>query len=353
MATKYEIFLNLSRELINLIKELESDLKTKLAQNQSNATGTAVASSNPSDKTLGYKVGERLRSFWDKVSRPSLKEYCEYLETIDQLANELIINYFGDLMIEQYNVISPIIDKFKINFSKILLKYQNIIKSSTDIENSKDSAATGVPDTISAGETEELLGEVEKIKPKIEKSVQDILTSSIRTEEINPSDFENGRVKPESFGKVLEWLISRQVDIKNEASVSNQLKGYNYTANNFVSLLNHTFNKSQLDQLIFELENKNKLIHGGVDKVVEKFVEIIKSKNDKEEIKKFINIIIQSIDDENSMKDVLNSIADASDEHINDEQRVIFTILNSPDHQIYVEKIKQVLQSMFKPTHAE
>jgi hypothetical protein len=337
--TTYQIFLNLSKELIDLIKNLEIDLKNKLPQiaNQEQQPKTP-------NNTLGYRIKENLKSFWNKLTKPSLKEYCEYLETIDQLSDEIIIEHFGNIMVEQFDLISPIIDKFKIDFSKTLLKYQNIVRSTSDAQEVEEIKKTGAPDTIDPGHVEQLSDQITKIKPIIIKSIQNILNTNVQIEEINPSDFEKGQVKPESFGKVLEYLIRKNIDVRNETEIANELKGYSYTGN-FASLLNHAYSsKHEIDDLIFEIENKNKIIPGGVDKVAAKITEIIEGKNI-QEIEQFMKEIMQSIKDEASSNDAINAISSAPDEHVTDEQRVLFSILVSPDKDLYVEKIYDIIKN--------
>ena len=337
VQNKYEIFASLSRELTDLIKNLEKELKDKL-----NVGPNAPAASKPlvktpvePGKTLGYKIGNRLGSFWNRLSRPSLKEYSEYMGVVDALYGELIKENFN-ILSEDYNQASPIIDKFKVDFIKVLVKYQNILKPEAEKEiTSADQAQrkadqeeikkTGAPDTtVSAEEGKKLSDEIGELKPKIKQSVSEVLKDDMQTEEIDAGYFSDGGIDPKYFGKILEWLVLSNVDIQDEEKVTANLKSRGYRAGNFVSLLQHSYSQDEIKNIIFKIENKKLIIPNGIDGVIKAFEELISS-NIKEAKSLFheINILI---DDEKSKKEALSSLAGMQDPQIRD--RIEFTILS-------------------------
>ena len=334
---KYEIFANLSRELTDLIKNLEKELKDKLnlGPNAPEVSKPLVKTPVEPGKTLGYKIGNRLGSFWNKISRPSLKEYSEYMGAIDALYEELIKENFN-ILSENYSQLSPIIDKFKVDFIKTLIKYQNVlkpeeekeIKAADQAQKTADQAEikkTGAPDTtVSAEEGEKLSDEVNELKPKIKQSVSEVLRDDMQTEEIDAGYFSDGSIDPKYFGKILEWLVLSNVDIQDEESVKANLKSRGYTAGNFVSLLQHSYSQDEIKNIIFKIENKKLIIPNGIDGVAKAYEELINS-NIKEAKSLFHEINI-TLDDEKSKKEVLSSLAGMQDPQLRD--RILFTILS-------------------------
>lgn len=255
---KYPIFSNLTKDIVELIKKLEIDLKRVLGNN--------------APKTQDIKKGSlfsKINSFWPfkyfSKKNPSLKEYVEYNEKTNKIIEEILVENLGNVILEEYNLISPIIDKFKLDFRNIIHKYADKLENELkdDVEKSKSTkpaspysrytdptvgkVETGARSSGGSGAGEgtgldELEGDTDDnpvdITPDedIEKSQSDQNQILNRIFSVNfDNEFEprkehidNGNIKKEFFPNFLNWLIHNGIDIKNEDQVKNKLENINY-----------------------------------------------------------------------------------------------------------------------------
>ena len=319
---KYQLFHDLSTEVAKLIADLESQLKQRMSKS---------ASAQPQKtRPLSYRVGQGLRSFWSgatgksESSLPSLRDYIEYNESINDIINitlqEININLF-----EQYDTISDIVDKFKNDFRSIIKKYSNILEPEYHASKVQAVKTHGSPYEASPKDEEE--------QSKMEKNYKNIIRRHIHRiqkpdyeSKISADYFEKGERKPDYFVEVLAWLIDSNIDISNESKVNEALKKYGFTANNFLSILNYVYpRKEDVKTLYSNVRNRKINIPNSIQGIKKEF-----SALRKEEMENVLNQLEQIKESGNEIDELHDAIDKLSqEENLDPVDKVFYNIIKN------------------------
>jgi hypothetical protein len=145
---KFKVFKDLSKDIALLIKNLENNLKNRLNQNKPSSTTS-------NDNLSKSALGSRLRKIWPfkgvlEGHRASLSAYLEYKNNLNKFLDEIVLENTGKInLIEQYDQISDIIDKFKLDALNIFTKYSKQLQPEYDKERADYIKRTEVPDSVS------------------------------------------------------------------------------------------------------------------------------------------------------------------------------------------------------------
>lgn len=201
---KFKIFRDLITDIALLIKNLEQNLKIKLNQNK-------PSNSSLKDNLAKSTLGSRIKKIWPfrgvfEAHRASLSDYLEYNNNINKFLDEIVLESTGRVnLIEQYDQIADIINKFKIDASGIFRKYSQQLQPEYDRERENFIKNTGIPDPVSDREIEDA-----------HKSRSD-----------NPRDFayepSSEEAQDESVGLLISKLIEHDTDIDNKDLVKKVL----------------------------------------------------------------------------------------------------------------------------------
>lgn len=151
---KFKLFKDLINDIALLVKNLEQNLKNRLKQNN-------APNSSPKGNLGKSSLWSGIKKFWpfrgvSEAYRPSLSEYVENKEKINKFADEIIFQIIGKLnLIEQYQNISDIVDKFKKDVGDVFIKYSKVLQPEYDREVENLVKKTGAPDPISDKEIED------------------------------------------------------------------------------------------------------------------------------------------------------------------------------------------------------
>jgi len=151
---KFKLFKDLINDIALLVKNLEQNLKNRLKQNN-------ASNSSPKGNLGKSSLWSGIKKFWpfrgvSEAYRPSLSEYIENKAKINKFADEIVFEIIGKLnLIEQYENISDIVDKFKKDVGDVFIKYSKVLQPEYDREVENLVKKTGAPDPISDKEIED------------------------------------------------------------------------------------------------------------------------------------------------------------------------------------------------------
>jgi hypothetical protein len=218
---KFKLFKDLINDIALLVKNLEQNLKNRLKNNAS--------SSNPKGNLGKSSLWSGIKKFWpfkgvSEAYRPSLSEYIENKAKINKFTDEIVFEVVGKFnLIEQYENVSDIVDKFKKDVGDVFIKYSKVLQPEYDREVENLVKKTGVPDPIS------------------DKEVEDAHKSSSIRVDSNKKEIQDDKKssnKSESLDLLIKALIENDVNIDNKQLVEkilgdhfnediwNQIKNY-------------------------------------------------------------------------------------------------------------------------------
>lgn len=261
---KFKIFRDLITDIALLIKNLEQNLKIKLNQNK-------PSNSSFKDDLAKSALGSRIKKIWpfkgfSEDCRPSLYDYLDHNNNINKFLDEIVLENTGRInLIEQYDQIADIINKFKIDASGIFRKYSQQLQPEYDRERENFIKNTGIPDPVS------------------DKEIED--AHKKKNKEIDSTDDKQSGINKETTPENEELIIDL---IKKDFDF--------YFPNNEEE-------KKQIEKLKIEIDDEKlnelfliyspKLIKGGKEEIVNVLLqEIKKEKNNKEEIKKYLSLFL-------------------------------------------------------------
>ena len=164
----------LEDEVMGLISNLERDIASYLSSSTGDTgartktsfkpSWTGVRGNIPFLKHLEKPVGKVWRWLWkgqsednpdysklykkeSKINRPTLQEYLEVQKSIDALGNEILSDVFGNdfLYSEETNKITSLINKFRNDFRRIVLKYKKVLAAPSEPAPSEPAPSEPAP----------------------------------------------------------------------------------------------------------------------------------------------------------------------------------------------------------------
>ena len=243
---KFKIFRDLITDIALLIKNLEQNLKIKLNQNK-------PSNSSLKDNLAKSTLGSRIKKIWPfrgvfEAHRASLSDYLEYNNNINKFLDEIVLENTGKFnLIEQYDQIADIINKFKIDASCIFRKYSQQLQPEYDRERENFIKNKGIPDPVSDKEIEDA--------HRASSGVGDSVAR-------NKTEIGDDLVE-----KLLTFLIKKDLNLdRDEEEINKELANFgiaNYQLGNLLSRIrNYDVNKKW--NII--KENSPKIIKGGKEK---------------------------------------------------------------------------------------
>lgn len=288
---KYQLFNYLIKDILKLIDNLERELRAKMAAMPSKAPQTPF-------KANSSKLGlwDRFKSIWPikgilgGKKRPSLAEYVDFQNKINSILDDIIFESFGkQAIMEQYDVVSDVVAKFKKDVFELIKKYGDMLQPDYDADMTSHVKSSGVPDPISSAEVEEKTKDMMAHKTEIANGIQKVLNSSQPQSALSPDFFENGQIKAKHFGDVLEYLINNEVDLFDQEKIREELSKYNYTANDFTKIIQSIYNKKEIEEIVGKIEFKDKNIDES--QIIFDFEKLVKENPDKAK-----SLLIQLVD---------------------------------------------------------
>lgn len=295
---KFHIFKNLIKDISFLIKNLENELKNKLNKNFSNNPSNNSSKEDISKSALGSQI-KKIWPFkgFSEAQRPSLSDYLENKNRINNFLDEIIIKNTGKLtLIEQYDQISDIIDKFKLDAFNIFSKYSKMLQPEYDKERENFIKSTKIPDPVSDQE--------------VEKAYDS---------KVNFEDFKDEN-KIEELKKI---LVSNDTNVYNKEEVKEEL-GDSFSEELYKKIL------TDINEIIINYSPK--IIKGGK----EKWQEIV-SKNKKE----FFDKWIQAKNED--LQKMLNYLTNKKSKDMAEFEKLLFTLFAYFDTPEYDEFINPYL----------
>lgn len=187
---KFKLFKDLINDIALLVKNLEQNLKNRLKNNAS--------SSNPKGNLGKSSLWSGIKKFWpfrgvSEAYRPSLSEYVENKAKINKFTDEIVFEIVGKFnLIEQYENVSDIIDKFKKDVGDVFIKYSKVLQPEYDREVENLVKKTGAPDPVSDKEVEDAhkSASVNSSKIQDESKLLDSLIKMLIENDININNKE-------------------------------------------------------------------------------------------------------------------------------------------------------------------
>lgn len=312
--SKYKLYQGLTNDISLLIKKLEADINN-------------IVKYSSDTKPIDSSGAKKLRSFWPfkelwVKERPTLKQYLEFKNNIDKIIDEIIFENIN--IIESYDQVSSIIQKFKSDFYNIIKKYAEILQKDYDEDKKKFIVSTGSPDDVSAADIEKSQKTTATInRSAVESSITRIIKEKQKnTDSVNNNWFANGEIKEEFFGEVLEFLLINDIEAQNEKEIKQKL-GNNYTpVKSFYTRLLEVFgSKEKISKVEARIANKDIIIgsSGEILKLYQKLVE------KGESAKEIYNSILALDQDEDQRKEILNFAKNRQLMSDVDESQIFFT----------------------------
>jgi hypothetical protein len=310
---KFKIFKDLSKDIALLIKNLENNLKNRLNQNK---PSSATSNDNLSKSALG----SRLRKIWPfkgvlEGHRASLSDYLEYKTNLNKFLDEIVLENTGKInLIEQYDQISDIIDKFKLDALNIFTKYSKQLQPEYDKERADYIKRTEVPDPVS---DEEIRAAHKSAVASSSKEIQD----------------KNDKTEHENLDLSMETLIKNGVVNFDDKESIKKVLGDNFNEDFLIKLKNYAK----------KMHNEKKLESGGINEDMitpEWFAVINKSKENTEEFAK--NWPLAQISEE-EYKEFIKKLLLKKSEQMSDVERLQYTLLtsdeNDPDFRAFMNQL--------------
>ena len=230
---KFKIFRDLITDIALLIKNLEQNLKIKLNQNK-------PSNSSLKDNLAKSTLGSRIKKIWPfrgvfEAHRASLSDYLEYNNNINKFLDEIVLESTGRVnLIEQYDQIADVINKFKIDASGIFRKYSQQLQPEYDRERENFIKNTGIPDPVS------------------DKEIED----AHKSRSSSPLPTDSGKEKQKEFEDNIEnlfkILIEKDIDPFNVEEIKEAL-GEKFTDDLWLNIDNYA---KKNNNLIFEFIKK-------------------------------------------------------------------------------------------------
>jgi hypothetical protein len=265
---KFVLFQSMTKEITALIKQLEADLLNATK----NTKQFQIKTPNIPNK-LG--LFQRVKSLFPKESvgkKRTLKQYVEFNHNTNKLCEDLIKDNF---IILENNQVEDILYKFKVEFSKIIKKYGDLLQKDYEYEKQKINKSTGSPDETSAEDIEKTTKKASSDKSRIENGIKLVLQTKNSPKSIDNKWFENGEINPDHYGNVIDYLINNDIDIKNENEIKSVFSGFYNSSKSFYSLLSSVFGNEEINKLINKISLKNIKI-GSVEDVIRIYDELRK-----------------------------------------------------------------------------
>lgn len=297
---KFKLFKDLINDIALLVKSLEQNLKNRLKQNN-------ASNSIPKGNLGKSSIWSGIKKFWpfkgvSEACRPSLSEYIENKAKINKFADEIVFEIVGKLnLIEQYQNISDIVDKFKKDVGNVFIKYSKVLQPEYDREVENLVKRTGTPDPISDKELEDAHKSRSTVPDK--REVQD---------------------ESENLDVLMKKIIENGIfDFKDKESIKKILGEY--------------FS----EETLYKIQNYAKMTHGkklldsgGVDVerniITPKWFEVI-NKNDKNREEFSKNFPVAEVSTEEYNKFVVNLLTKKPEE-MSDLERLQYTLLTSDEN---------------------
>lgn len=349
---KYQLFNYLIKDILKLIDNLEQELRGKMA------TMPAQASKSP------FKANSSKLGLWDRFKsilpfkkilggkkRPSLAEYAEHQNKINEILDEIVYESFGKREImEQYDVISDVIIKFKKDVYNLIKKYGDMLQPDYDRDVTTHVKSSGSPDPISSSEVEEKAVNIAAYKTEITNGIQRTLNSFEPQSALSQDFFEKGKIKTKHFGDVLEYLVNNEIDLFDEEKINKELSKYNYTSNDFSKILQSIYNKKEIEEITSKISFKDKNIDGESE-ILRRFEEI--AKKDFESAKSILRYFVDLVQmpdaaAENEKNKFLKEMQNEKASNLEQETLIKLNILRKYDFFGDTKQLEKLLEDLIE-----
>ncbi len=271
---KFELFNRLIEDITNLVANFQNQILKIIQSSQSNQPTQPTNFQKPNK--LGFF--QKLKSFWpfNKFVKESLHNYLTFNEEIEKISNEIIIEHLLLTETNDNQEIAKLIIKFNNDFKTLINKYANELQVDYDKEKTNHIKDTGSPDDTSEKEIEAITKTSADFKDSVLNSISKVLQNKKQIDYFSNNWIQNGEIKFEYFGEVLEYLLNSGVDIEKEQEIK-EIIGDSYNPKeSFYSKLLKIFGNEKIDIIKIKVLRKN-IIIGSVAKIIEMFEELRKN----------------------------------------------------------------------------
>lgn len=268
---KFELFKKLIEDITNLINNLQSQIIKILSNNQSSPKNV-----QPRTNKLG--LFQKLKSIWPLnkfVKESSLHDYLKINEQIENICQEIILENFEFVIKENNNQqITQILIKFNNDFKELIKKYADILKKDYDKEKQEYIKKTGVPDETPDEDIKTVTDTAVSMKDAVNKGVSKVLQNKSNSHSFSNNWFDNGEIKFEYFGEVLDYLLNEDIDVKDEEKIKKVFgSNYNPQSSFYSKLLKIYGDEDAVSAVEAKIINRD-LIIGSVEELVNDYAKL-------------------------------------------------------------------------------